>query len=38
MKPEDYEAFGIRLPMPSETPLSWQEVLVWLEIKNSELS
>jgi hypothetical protein len=36
MKPEDYEAFGIRVPMPGETPLSWQECLVLLSIKEED--
>jgi hypothetical protein len=30
----DYKLFGIRIPEPGETPLSWEEVLVWLRIKD----
>jgi hypothetical protein len=29
----DYTLFGIREPDIGETPLSWEEVLVWLRIK-----
>ena len=30
---ETFEEFGIRPPELGETPLSWQEVLVWLRMK-----
>jgi len=32
----DYRLFGLREPDLNETPLSWQEVLVWLRIKNEQ--
>ena len=32
----DWELFGIRVPDLGETPLSWQEVLVWLRIKGGQ--
>jgi hypothetical protein len=32
----DYKLFGLREPDLGETPLSWEEVLVWLRIRNDE--
>jgi|APGre2960657373_1045057.scaffolds.fasta_scaffold21969_4 hypothetical protein len=32
----DYSLFGLREPDFLETPLSWEEVLVWLRIKNEQ--
>lgn len=32
----DYHLFGIRVPDLGETPLSWEEVLVWLRIKGEQ--
>jgi hypothetical protein len=32
----DYTLFGLREPDLGETPLSWEEVLVWLRIKNEQ--
>jgi hypothetical protein len=31
----DYELFGIRKPDAFETPLSWEEVLIWLTIRGN---
>jgi hypothetical protein len=33
MTHDQYRLFGIRPPDLGETPLSWEEVLVWLRIK-----
>jgi hypothetical protein len=32
----DYSLFGLREPDFWETPLSWEEVLVWLRIKGEQ--
>jgi len=32
----DYTLFGLREPDLGETPLSWEEVLVWLRIKKEQ--
>jgi hypothetical protein len=32
----DYWLFGVREPDFGETPLSWEEVLVWLRIKSEQ--
>jgi hypothetical protein len=32
----DYNLFGLRVPDAFENPLSWQEVRVWLKIKNEQ--
>jgi hypothetical protein len=32
----DYKLFGLREPDFGETPLSWEEVLVWLRIKKEQ--
>jgi hypothetical protein len=36
MTPDKFAEFGIRLPDIGETPLSWEEVLVWLRIRNCQ--
>ena len=32
----DYSLFGIREPEFNETPLSWEEVLIWLRIRKEQ--
>jgi hypothetical protein len=32
----DYYLFGLRPPELDETPLSWEEVLVWLRIRGEQ--
>lgn len=32
----DYRLFGLRPPDFWETPLSWEEVLVWLRIRDEQ--
>ena len=36
MKYIDYRLFGLRPPYAWETPLSWEEVLVWLRIRDEQ--
>jgi len=36
MKYIDYRLFGLRPPDFWETPLSWEEVLVWLRIRDEQ--
>ena len=36
MRFDGYRLFGIRIPDLGETPLSWEEVLVWLRIKDEQ--